>query len=131
MNKIDIKTWVIIILAAIVVCMALFGKGGGGDTALLEQQIKERELENKKLEQRIEERQDSIVMYNDSIAYYLRMDSLHTAVIQAQQEIIESSKKDIAFLKSKIKNVDKTVNELTDEKRLEAWRRHFEQKGVK
>lgn len=129
-QRLDIKTIVILILGAIVVCMAIFGKGGGDLTAL-ETLLKERDEANKVLEQRIAERTDSIEMYKDTAAYYASQDSLHVAVIDALQEIREKQQRDIDFLKSKMKNVAKPIEDATDEKRIEFWRQYFARKGIK
>ena len=128
-QRLDIKTVVILILGAIVVCMAYFGKGG--DTTALETLLKERDDANKVLEQRIEERTDSIEMYKDTAAYYASQDSLHMAVIDALQEIREKQQRDIDFLKKKMKDVAKPIEDATDQERIEFWRRYFARKGIK
>lgn len=129
MQRLDIRTLVIIILAAILICMAYFGKGGG-DTTALETLLKERDDANKVLEQRMEERTDSIEMYKDSATYYASRDSLHVAVIDALQEVREKQQRDIDFLKSKMKGVAKPIEDATDEKRMEFWRTYFMRKGL-
>lgn len=130
MGKVDIKTWLIIILALIVVFMAIFGKGGG-DTTALEALLKEREDQNKTLQERIDQRQDSISMYKDSAVYYMEQDELKSEIIMALEELREKQKRDIDFLKSKLKNVPAQVDTASDQQRMEFWREYFKKKGIK
>lgn len=130
MNKVDVKTWLIIILALIVVFMGIFGKGGG-DTVALETLLKEREDQNKLLQERIDQRHDSIEMYKDSAVHYMEQDKLKGEIILALEELREKQKKDIDFLKSKLKNIPTQVDTASDQRRIEFWREYFRRKGIK
>lgn len=129
MNKIDVKTWLIIILALIIVFMGFFGKGG--DTNSLEKLLQEREDANRALQERIDERIDSIRMYKDSAAYYMEEDKMKAEIINALEELREKQKRDIDFLKKKLKGVPAQVDTASDQRRIEFWKEYFRRKGIK
>ena len=129
-TRLDIKTLVIAILGIIIICMAIFGKGGG-DNADLEKLLEQRDEENKQLKDDIEARRDSLAMWQDSITYYQAEDQLKAEIILALEEVREKQQLDINFLKSKLKNVDKPINDATDEQRMQFWRDYFQKRGIK
>lgn len=129
MNKVDIKTWLIILLAGIIVFMGIFGKGG--DTTALETLLKEREESNKQLQELIDQRNDTIDLYKDSVEYYIEEDKLKSEIILALGELIEKQKRDIDFLKKKLKEVPNKVDTASDQQRMEFWREYFKRKGIK
>jgi len=129
MNKVDIKTWLIILLAGIIVFMGIFGKGG--DTTALETLLKEREESNKQLQELIDQRNDTIDLYKDSVEYYIEEDNLKSEIILALEELIEKQKRDIDFLKKKLKEVPNKVDTASDQQRMEFWREYFKRKGIK
>jgi hypothetical protein len=129
MNRIDIKTWLIIIMGLIIVFMGMFGKGG--DTTELEKLLQEREAQNSILQERIDQRLDSIKMYKDSAEYYMQEDQLKAEIISALEELREKQKRDIDFLKKKLKNVPAQVDTASDQQRIEFWREYFRRKGIK
>lgn len=129
MNKVDIKTWLIILLAGIIVFMGIFGKGG--DTTALETLLKEREESNKQLQELIDQRNDTIDLYKDSVEYYIEEDKLKSEIILALEELREKQKRDIDFLKKKLKEVPNKVDTASDQQRMEFWREYFRRKGIK
>lgn len=129
MNKVDIKTWLIILLAGIIVFMGIFGKGG--DTTALETLLKEREESNKQLQELIDQRNDTIDLYKDSVEYYIEEDKLKSEIILALEELREKQKRDIDFLKKKLKEVPNKVDTASDQQRMEFWREYFKRKGIK
>ena len=129
MNKVDVRTWIIVLMAAVIVCMSIFGKGGSN--AALETLLKQREDENKAAEERIEQRGDTINMYKDSAKYYMKEDQLKAEIIDALQEVQRKQKRDIEALKKKLNEVPQQVEDATDQERIEWWREYFRRKGIK
>jgi vacuolar-type H+-ATPase subunit I/STV1 len=128
-SRVDIKTWVILILAVIIVVMSLFGKGG--DTTALETLLKEKEKENAILQEKEKARNDTIADYQEKLLELMKKDTLNESIILALEELREKQERDINFLKKKMKDVDKPINEATDQERIEFWRAYFLRKGIK
>ena len=128
-SRVDIKTWVILILAVIIVVMSLFGKGG--DTTALETLLKEKEKENAILQEKEKARNDTIADYQEKLLELMKKDTLNESIILALEELREKQERDINFLKKKMKDVDKPINEATDQERIEFWREYFRRKGIK
>jgi len=116
-------------MGLIIVFMGMFGKGG--DTTELEKLLQEREAQNSILQERIDQRLDSIKMYKDSAEYYMQEDQLKAEIISALEELREKQKRDIDFLKKKLKNVPAQVDTASDQQRIEFWREYFRRKGIK
>lgn len=128
-KKLDIKTWAIIILAIIVVLMTIFTNGGGG--VELKKLLEEREAQNKELQQRIEERNDSIKKWKESAAYYMIQDSLKGEEIAELELVREQQQKNIDALRKRMSVSTKPIEDATDDKRIEFWKEYFERKGIK
>ena len=128
-SRVDIKTWVILILAVIIVVMSLFGKGG--DTTALETLLKEKDKENAILQEKEKARNDTIADYQEKLLELMKKDTLNESIILALEELREKQERDINFLKKKMKDVDKPINEATDQERIEFWRAYFLRKGIK
>lgn len=61
----------------------------------------------------------------------MKKDTLNESIILALEELREKQERDINFLKKKMKDVDKPINEATDQERIEFWRAYFLRKGIK
>ena len=129
MARIDFRSILILVLAGIIVCMAIFGKGST-DTSLLDQQIKARELENKALQDSIAERDKNILAIDHRIDSLTREDTLKASIIKALMEVDRRQKLDINFLKFKLTNVAQPIEDATDEQRIEFWRSYFKKRGL-
>ncbi len=129
MNRVDIRTLIIAVLVIVILGMAIFGKGGG--TGALEVLLKEKEQENKVLQERIDARQDSIDMYKDSAEFYMNEDKLKAEIIVALEELREKQKRDIDFLKKKLKEVPNQIDTASDEARIRFWKEYFRRKGIR
>ncbi len=128
-SRVDIKTWAIVIMAAIIVAMSIFGKGG--DTTALDTLLKEKEKENAVLREKEKARNDTIADYQEKLLELMKKDTLNESIILALEELREKQERDINFLKKKMKDVDKPINDATDQERIEFWREYFRRKGIK
>jgi len=129
-GRMDIRNWVILVMGAIILALSLFGKGGG-DTTALETLLKEKDKENAILQEKEKARNDTIADYQEKLLELMKKDTLNESIILALEELREKQERDINFLKKKMKDVDKPINEATDQERIEFWRKYFAKKGIR
>ena len=125
----DIRTWIIVILSAIVLLLALFGSGGG--SVELKKLLDERVQQNKELQKQIDARLSTINDLQDSAHYYMEQDKKKAALIVELEASMDQQKKDIEALRGRMRTAVKPIEDATDEKRLDFWREYFERKGIK
>lgn len=128
-GRVDIKTLAIVIMAAIIVVMSIFGRGG--DTTALETLLNEKDKENAVLREKEKARNDTIADYQKKLLELMKKDTLNESIILALEELREKQERDINYLKKKMKDVDKPINDATDQERIEFWREYFRKKGIK
>mgnify|MGYP003528887227 FL=1 len=127
--QVDIKTWAIIILTIAVILMALLSNGGGG--AELKKLLHERDLQNKELQEKMDERDKNIKELKKSAAYYMEQDSIKGKALLELERLTEKKQQQIDALKKRMNSSAKPIDDATNEQRIEFWREYFARKGIK
>lgn len=125
----DIRTWIILGLCVVVLCMALFGSGGG--SAELKALLEEREAQNKELRDSIAGRFEEIKTLRDSADFYMEQARLKDTAIAEMEKTIDRQQSSIDALRRRMVGIAKPIEDATDERRLELWSTYFERKGIK